>query len=88
MFLSAAQMFLVLYVKCLILTKFGFPGQILKKVSSIEFHKNPSSKSRVCRCGRTDGRTNRTYKGNRHFLATFVKTPASTTFIWPSVAYL
>ena len=52
-------MYLVLHVKCLILTKFGFSGQILMKVVSIELHKNPSGKSRVCRCGRTDRRTDK-----------------------------
>jgi hypothetical protein len=49
-------MYLFLHVKCLIITKFWFTRQISIKNFNIEFHKNPSIGSRVCRCGRTDRR--------------------------------
>jgi hypothetical protein len=34
--------------------KLEFPRQILEKYSNIKFHENPSSRSRVVPCGRTD----------------------------------
>ena len=34
--------------------KLEFSRQILQKYSNIEFHKNPSSGTRVAQCGRTD----------------------------------
>ena len=39
---------------CQILMKLEFSRQILKKYSTIKFHKNPYSGSRVVPCGRTD----------------------------------
>ena len=37
--------------------KLALHPQILEKPSNNKFHKNPSSKSRVVSCGRTDGLT-------------------------------
>ena len=45
---------------CPILTKLEFYQQIFEKYPNIKFHKNPSSRSRVVPCGRTDGRTDMT----------------------------
>ena len=41
---------------CQILTKFGVFRHICVEVSSIRFHLNPSSGSRIATCGQTDGR--------------------------------
>jgi hypothetical protein len=40
--------------------KLEFSRQIFEKNSNIKFHQNPSSGSRVVRCGRTDGETDMT----------------------------
>ena len=44
---------------CQILMNLEFSWQIFEKYSSINFHENPISGSRVVPCGRTDGRTGR-----------------------------
>jgi len=41
---------------CQSVMKLAFSREIFEKYSNIEFHKNPSSWSRVVRCGRTDRR--------------------------------
>ena len=47
---------------CQILMKLEFSRKIFeKKKFNIQFHENPSSESRVVSCGRTDGRTWRSY---------------------------
>ena len=40
-----------------ILMKLEFSRDIFEKCSTIKFHENPSSWSRVVQCGRTDRRT-------------------------------
>jgi hypothetical protein len=37
--------------------KFEFSRQIFEKYSNIKFYENPSSESRVVRCGQTDRQT-------------------------------
>jgi hypothetical protein len=45
-----------------------FSRQISQKYSSIKFHENSSSGSRVVPCGRTDGQTGRHDEANIRFL--------------------
>jgi len=42
-------------------------NEIFEKYSNIKFHENPSSRSRVAPCGRTDGRADRQDEANSHF---------------------
>jgi hypothetical protein len=42
---------------CWILINLEFPRQIFEKNSNIKFHQNPSSRSQVVPCGRTDRQT-------------------------------
>jgi len=59
--------------------KLELSEQILEKFSSIKFHKNPFSGSRVVPCGRTDMHTDRMRdrhdKANRRFLQFSEHTP-------------
>jgi len=49
---------------CQILMKLDFSQQIFRTFTSIKFHENPSSGSRVVPCGRTDERTWHSYGSN------------------------
>ena len=52
---------------CRILMKFKFSGQIFGKVPNIKFNQNPSSKSRVVPCGRTERQTEGHGEANNRF---------------------
>jgi len=43
----------------MLLMKFVVSQKIFERYSNIKFHENPSSRSRVVPCGRTDGQTDR-----------------------------
>ena len=55
LFPSNNKLFVNLHIKCPILTKFGFSGQIFTEVLSIKFHENLSNVSPVDTSGQTDG---------------------------------
>jgi hypothetical protein len=44
----------IIHYSCWILMKLDFSRQIFEKISTIKFHHNPSSGSRVVTCGLTD----------------------------------
>jgi hypothetical protein len=52
---------------CRVLAKVEFYQQFFEKYSSIKFHENLSSVSRVVPCGLTDGRTERYEEANSRF---------------------
>jgi hypothetical protein len=61
--------------------KFEFFRHMFEKSSNTRLHENPSSVSRVVRCGQTNGRTDRHDKAKSRFRF-FAERPVSELNLW------